>query len=86
MGREWLTYRAHCDQVEIIHEHRDGREERLGWRALPVDGYAKTSNTVYQFHGYMIHGHDCQLTGKDKIERQVGAISGELMEDLAARK
>ena len=78
-------YRPHCDEIRFIHEHCDGREVRLGWRALSVDGYAQTSNTIYQFHDCMIHGHDCHLTRKHQFKQQKSAISSQLMEDLTAR-
>lgn len=29
----------------------DGVEKRIGERMLPVDGYCKETNTVYQFSG-----------------------------------
>ena len=50
-SREWLTWyeKAHGDKVR--HQYNNGREFRVGARNLPVDGYAKATNTVLQFHG-----------------------------------
>ena len=34
-------------------------ERRLGRQNLPVDGFASSTNTVYQFNGCYWHGHGC---------------------------
>ena len=54
---EWV---AHTDGLFIRHQLNRG-EKRVGRRAIPVDGFCKESNTVYQFHGCFWHGHRCHL-------------------------
>ena len=58
---EWLRYRAHIDDVCILHQYNNG-EVALGGKQIHVDGYFPDSKTVYQFHGCYWHGHVCHLT------------------------
>ena len=62
---EWLEWVMTREGIEIRHAF-NGKEKRIGQRGLPVDGWCKETQTVYQFHGCFFHGHDCRLThGKD---------------------
>ncbi|KAL9989107.1 hypothetical protein ACROYT_G003618 [Oculina patagonica] len=57
----------------VLSEKRGIRktEKRIGGRQLPVDGFHKESQTVFQFHGCNWHGHQCHLThGKEMNEKQ----------------
>ena len=83
MAREWLTWVAQEENLEIIHEHANGKEIKIGWKSIPVDGYCKENNTIYQFHGCMVHGHDCWLTRPRKGQAlENSAISGKPMAEL----
>ena len=57
----WLELMAHSEDISIRHKYNDN-EYRVGQHGLPVDGYCKETNTVYQFHGCIFHGHNCHLT------------------------
>ena len=82
MTRGWLEWLAYSTN-HIIHEHKVGKEVRIGWKSISVDGYSKETRTVYQFHGCMVHGHDCWLTRISKdTSRETSAISGKSMEEL----
>jgi len=61
--REWLNYLQQSEGRDIHHLYRNGREKRLGGRNIPVDGFDKDDQTVFQFHGCYYHGHNC-MTGK----------------------
>ena len=57
----WMEFLADRDNIRIEHKFNSG-EVRLGQHGLPVDGFCRTNNTVYQFHGCVHHGHRCRLT------------------------
>jgi G:T-mismatch repair DNA endonuclease (very short patch repair protein) len=57
----WLEYVASRVGTRIEHKFNAG-EKLVGKRGLPVDGFCKATNSVYQFHGCLFHGHDCELT------------------------
>ena len=49
----------------------------------PDDGYSKETRTLYQFHGCVVHGHDCWLTRISKdTPKETSTISGKSMEQL----
>lgn len=54
---EWLTWRAHQDQVNILHSHHGGEQRPLEdhphWT---VDGLDWARGTVYEFDGCFWHG------------------------------
>ncbi|KAJ8020607.1 hypothetical protein HOLleu_40243 [Holothuria leucospilota] len=58
---EWLQWKAYVENVFIRHQGND-KEKRVGLRRIPVDGFCRDTNTVYQFHGCYFHAHDCYLT------------------------
>jgi len=47
---EWMEWLMTTKGIEIRHAF-NGKEKRLGRRRLPVDGWCKDTQTVYQFHG-----------------------------------
>ena len=57
----WLELIANIENKHIRHKYNN-HEYRVGQHSLPVDGYCKETNTVYQFHGCIFHGHNCHLT------------------------
>ncbi|XP_031574896.1 uncharacterized protein LOC116308572 [Actinia tenebrosa] len=61
MATEWLEWEAETRGIHIRHQVND-TEKRIGARRLPVDGFHGPSQTVFQFHGCYIHGHQCHLT------------------------
>ena len=64
LAYEWLEYMSLKLNDQIQHKYNHG-EMRLGQHNLPVDGYHKQSNTVFQFHGCIFHGcpkSDCCKT------------------------
>jgi hypothetical protein len=67
MAREWLEWMMSQYPGLHIRHAFNGPEKRVGARRLPVDGWDKQSNTVYQFHGCYWHGHDCPM-GKSQGE------------------
>ena len=60
---EWLKYKAHVDNVNILHQYNHG-DLKIGKKKIPVDGYAPDKKRIYQFHGCYWHGHRCTLTKK----------------------
>lgn len=56
---EWITSES---GKPIQHELNFGRKKRVG--PFPVDGYCAERNTIFQFHGFFFHGHDCVMTKK----------------------
>jgi hypothetical protein len=59
MAREWLEWTMSQYPGLHIRHAFNGPEKLVGARRLPVDGWDKRSNTVFQFHGCYWHGHDC---------------------------
>jgi hypothetical protein len=59
---EWLSWKQHSDNTDLIHRHKDGREIKIGPKSVPVDGYSRELNKVYQFQGCLFHGHACWIT------------------------
>jgi G:T-mismatch repair DNA endonuclease (very short patch repair protein) len=60
MAIEWLEWEAQQKGQHIRHHGKD-KEKVIGRRRLPVDGFCKDTNTVYEFKGCYWHGHDCHL-------------------------
>ena len=80
LAYEWLEYMSLKLNDQIQHKYNHG-EMRLGQHNLPVDGYHKQSNTVFQFHGCIFHGcpkSDCCKT-KGHL---VNPINGQLFTTL----
>ncbi len=61
---EWLDWVAKTDNISIQHQFNH-QEKRIGPRQIPVDGFCRESNTVYQFHGCYYHGHRCSNNQKE---------------------
>ena len=61
----------------IRHQGND-KEKMIGPRRLPVNGFCKDTNTVYEFQGCLWHGHRCWIT-KDK---SVNPINWESLDEL----
>lgn len=59
LSREWLEWMAFTQGVFIRHKF-NGKEQRLGQRKIPVDGYIESfrgSKAIcFQFHGCAFHG------------------------------
>ena len=51
---EWLQYMSKKDGVDIRSAFNGG-EVCLGDKAVPVDGWCRTTQTCYQFHGCLFH-------------------------------
>ena len=64
MAVQWLDWIASTENSNIQHMFNK-HEKRVGYRQIPVDGFCRESNTVYQFHGCYFHGHQCVLNKKD---------------------
>jgi G:T-mismatch repair DNA endonuclease (very short patch repair protein) len=57
---EWLEWEAKNTGYHVRHQGNH-KEKVIGRRRLPVDGYVKETNTVYEFQRCYWHGHDCHL-------------------------
>lgn len=51
---DWLAYLELHEGV-IIQHNRNNIEYQVGTRRIPVDGFHRESNTVFQFHGCFYH-------------------------------
>lgn len=70
MADEWIQWEAEKRGIRICFQLN--QTERIGPRQLPVDGFHKESQTVFQFHGCYWHGHRCHLTqGKEVTTKNV---------------
>ena len=47
---EWLEWLSHSQFFCIKHQF-NGKEQRIGHRHLPVDGWCAETKTIYKFHG-----------------------------------
>jgi G:T-mismatch repair DNA endonuclease (very short patch repair protein) len=57
---EWLEWETQQSRYHVRH-HGNHKEKVIERRRLPVDGYVKETNTVYEFQGCYWYGHDCHL-------------------------
>ena len=55
---EYLDYMTHTTGNYIQHQ-MNAKEKRVGRRNIAVDGFDKTTQTIYQYHGCYYHGHEC---------------------------
>ena len=76
MATEWLEWEAKINNVHIDHKFNNV-EKRVGARRLPVDGFCRETNTVWQFQGCYWHGHRCHLNPNDYNE--VRQVSSEIL-------
>ena len=83
MAIEWLEWVARKERIHILHQ-LNNTEKRIGDHKLPEDGFHVQTQTVYQFHGFYLHGHDCALNcGKEFNERRNKPMA-ELLEQTRA--
>lgn len=77
----WLTQMERVDDVDITHAGKGAQHsiKLKGWRRRPVDGYAASTNTVYQFHGSYWHG-DPRIFAGDVINKTNHTSMRELFE------
>ena len=54
---QWLEYIMRRDQVNIQHAENGGE---MGIANFLVDGYDRTTKTIYEYHGCFWHKHFCQ--------------------------
>ena len=64
MATEWLELEAKNSDIHIVHQFKC-TEKLIGPRKLPVDGFFRETNTVYQFQGCYWQGHACHLSTTD---------------------
>ena len=55
---QWLEWEAQERGVTIRHA-TNGGEVFIGGRDIPVDGFDRANQTIYQFHGCLYHGCAC---------------------------
>ena len=60
MQIEWLEWEAKNTGYHVRHQGNH-KEKVIGRGRLPVDGYVKETNTVYEFQGCCWYGHACHL-------------------------
>ncbi|XP_063692200.1 uncharacterized protein LOC134824307 isoform X1 [Bolinopsis microptera] len=69
----WLSSIEDKENIHIQHA-RNGSEYQVGSKKIRVDGFCKTTNTVYQYHGCFYHG--CNNCFSDtKYDRKTPAKS-----------
>ena len=88
MSYEWLEYMSQKLKQHITHKYNQG-EIRLGQHNLPVDGFQKQSNTVFQFHGCLFHGcpnPDCSKTKGQVINPINGKSFSALYQDTIEKE
>jgi G:T-mismatch repair DNA endonuclease (very short patch repair protein) len=71
MAIEWLEWEAQQNGQHICHQGND-KEMAIGRKRLPVDGYVKETNMVYEFQGCYCHGHDCHLNQRKPATDEKG--------------
>ena len=71
MAIEWLEWEAQQSGQHICHQGND-KEMAIGRKRLPVDGYVKETNMVYEFQGCYCHGHDCHLNQRKPATDEKG--------------
>ena len=75
--REWLEWTMDQHHIHIQHKFNN-KEHALGRRHIRVDGWDVQNKTVYQFHGCLFHGHDCDKTRGLEVNRISGITLREL--------
>jgi len=59
---EWTYLKTGCK----IRRQFNIKEKTFGCRNLPMDGWFKTTQTIYQFQGFYWNSHTCNLNqGRD---------------------
>ena len=78
MAINWLEWEAKNTGQHIRHQGNDS-EKLIGMKRLPVDGFCRDTNTVYEFQGCIWHGHRCWMTKK---HNGVNPVNGKNLDDL----
>jgi G:T-mismatch repair DNA endonuclease (very short patch repair protein) len=78
MAINWLEWEALQSRQSIRHQGNDS-EKLIGMKRLPVDGFCRDTNTVYEFQGCIWHGHRCWMTKK---HNGVNPVNGKNLDDL----
>ena len=83
VAQEWLRWEAHTRGINIRH-NGNNTEKRIGPKQLPVDGYCKETNQVFELQGCWWHGHYCQqekgITYNDKRNKSMVELYEETQE------
>ena len=82
---EWLEWESHRRNIHIRH-NGNGVEKRVGPRRLPVDGFCKETNQVFEFGGCWYHGHNCFLTKGCEINEKNGKSMTELYQETLQKQ
>ena len=86
MAMEWLEWKAHEGGIHIHHQMNNA-EKHTGERRIPVDGFHGPSQTVFHFHDWFWHNHNCHLTkGKEMNELRKRPMAELLKETKATSK
>ena len=75
MAINYLNFISKLNKINIIHAENEG-EFSIPTTRYKADGYCKETNTIYEFHGTIYHGHpilnynlqDCNYLGKKYSE------------------
>ena len=70
----YLNFISKLNDIYITHAENEGEYEVEGYK---IDGYCKSTNTLYEFHGDFWHGNP-RIYNKDKINTKNGKTFGEL--------
>ena len=81
MAIDWLEWEVKNTGQHIRHQGNDS-EKFIGMKRLPVDGFCRHTNTVYEFQGCIWHGHRCWMT---KNYNGVNPVNGKSLFDLYQR-
>ncbi len=83
MADDWIQWEAEKRGIRILFQLNQ-TEKRIGDRQLPVDGFHKESQTVFQFYGCFWHGHQCHLTHGKEVNEKRGKSMVELYDETKA--
>jgi G:T-mismatch repair DNA endonuclease (very short patch repair protein) len=81
MAIDWLKWEAKNTGQHIRHQGNDS-EKLIGMKRIPVDGFCRDTNSVYEFQGCILHGHRCWMTKK---HNGVNPVNGKSLDDLYQR-
>lgn len=84
VSTEWLTFMEIKYNCKIISAINQG-EYLIPNSRYKVDGYSKTLNTVFEFHGDFWHGNP-NIYSKDDINPKTGKTFGELYENTIIKE
>ena len=81
MAINWLEWEALQSRQFIRHQGNDS-EKLIRMTRLPVDGFCRNTNTVYEFLGCLWQGHRCWMTKK---YNGVNPVNGKSLDKLYQR-